>query len=167
QLGWRYKPHADVEAFCEWEWRSRIRTNSSGFHDKEYDKTSLAARRRIAVMGDSMVANIAISEDKVFTALLDEQLQPEMSVFNFGVSAYGQAQELLLVDEVMDTTQPMLLMVVVYFMNDITDQRGGIGLGGYERPSARLNSHQELELIHNLSEDNRIQPDRSFYGMLA
>jgi len=69
-----------------------IQTNSLGFRDHAPPSNK---KNRIMVLGDSFVSNVSVKDDEVFTEIMETRMK-DSDVMNFGVNAYGEVQEYLL-----------------------------------------------------------------------
>jgi len=92
--------------------------------DRPYAKPPGA--KRVALVGDSMVAAIATAEDKTLAARLERLLsasRPEATweVMNAGVSSSSTGSELALYRAVLERYAPDLLVVVFWVGNDLAD----------------------------------------------
>jgi hypothetical protein len=140
RLGWRFRPGARAAAFKLGEYFSDVRINSLGWRDREPGTGSADRRPVLAVLGDSFAANTSVEQAEVFTDLLDQAL-PRVSVRNFGVNGYGQVQQLLLLEEILDEYRPAAVLVVLYVRNDFDDNLGEFDRDRqYSRPRARLDA---------------------------
>ena len=162
RLGWRLVAGEEAVWTTEDGKDVPIKINSAGFRDREYDNGAEEnAAQRIAVVGDSYVANVAIDQPQVFTARLHAALQPRFDVRNYGVGGYGQVQELVLLDEVLAKWHPTIALLVVYVGNDFSDNLGDFGVQGYKRPRAQLAPTGEVEAISELQDADRYQDPRA------
>lgn len=81
--------------------RNTIKTNSLGFHSKEYAKEKGKDTFRIIVVGDSFTEAIHVPLEKMFVSILEEKLnnQPKprykYEVIPFGISSHGTYGNLL------------------------------------------------------------------------
>lgn len=87
----------DLEALFKGE---QIRINSHGYRDVERSLEKPAGTWRIAVLGDSVAFGWGVSQEQVFTRVMEERLnqRPDgrtYEVLNFGVPAYNTAQEVI------------------------------------------------------------------------
>jgi hypothetical protein len=140
RLGWRFRPGARAAVFRLGEYFSDVRINSVGWRDREPGTGSAERRPVLAVLGDSFTSNLGVEQAEVFTDLLDQAL-PRVSVRNFGVNGYGQVQQLLLLEEILDEYQPVAVLVVLYVRNDFDDNLGEFDWERrYSRPRARLDA---------------------------
>jgi len=160
RLGWRLEPGARATFTTEEGKQIPITINSAGFRDREYgDGSANETSERIAVLGDSFVANIAVEQSKVFTARLHEDLRPLFEVRNYGVAGYGQVQEFLLLDEVLEKHHPALVLEVVYARNDFGDNLGSFGVTGIKRPECRITPDGAIEAITEVRESDLYHSD--------
>ena len=135
-LGWRFTPRAE-----EWvnggDYARRVQVNSSGFHDSEPPREAETRQRLVAVLGDSFTSNIGVAVNEVFTSVMNAKLGPHTITKNFGVNGYGQVQELLLLDEVLERQRTDVVLLVVYWRNDLDDNGGQFDwIRNYRRPKA-------------------------------
>jgi hypothetical protein len=167
RLGWHLVPGAEVEWHTGRERTTHVRINSDGFHDRDYERAIGPNTTPVmAVLGDSMVANINVEQPEVFTALVQQQT-PLWSVRNFGVGGYGQVQELLLLKDVLRTWSPKIAVIVVYPGNDFTDNLGDYGVTGYHRPGCRLSSDGDLELLGDVTASDRRLPPPTIHSFIS
>ena len=138
-LGWRFRPSAEVVlAEPAGEFRSTVQISTNGFRDRE-DSPGDEDRRRMVVLGDSFVANIAVDLDKVFVRVLEERWQGRVGVRNRGVTGYGQVQQLRLLEEVLNDLRPSVVLLMVFPLNDLADNLGELDWQhGYDRPWASM-----------------------------
>src|SRR5436305_593359 len=80
-----------------------VRISSQGLRDREHRIAKPAGTYRIAVLGDSYAEAMQVEMDHAFWALLPEKLKAcgfaggkSIETVNFGVSGYGTAHELLM-----------------------------------------------------------------------
>ena len=83
------------------EGRAVFTTNSMGFRDKPHSLQKPAGTKRIAVLGDSYIEALQVSDGHIFARCLEAELARQMpvssgtvEVLSFGVSGWGTAQEL-------------------------------------------------------------------------
>jgi hypothetical protein len=108
------------------EYEVQISTNSDGLRGtREYRLAAAAGTRRIAVLGDSFAFGYGCNDDQVVSAVLENLLDDapgagaaRWEVPNFGVSGYGQAEELILYRNKVRQYKPDTA-VLFYFDNDI------------------------------------------------
>lgn len=146
-LGWKFIPNGKGAMAHRGTHPNVIETNSLGFRDHA---PSEKKKKKIMVLGDSFVANIALEDREVFTEIMEDKLK-EYDVLNFGVSGYGQVQEYLLLEKWIDVIDPDVVILVVYLQNDFANNMGTHGL--YARPSASLEGRDSILTIHKQSLD--------------
>lgn len=109
------------------EYEVDISTNSDGLRGgKDYDLTTPSGTRRIAILGDSFAFGYGCNDSQVVSAILERDLNDKLvggskwEVLNFGVSGYGQAEELILYRNKTRRYRPDIV-ILFYFDNDIGD----------------------------------------------
>ena len=119
-LGWIGRP----------EYRGRFRSqdfdvviehDAQGFRRATFDTDKLAeSTRRIALLGDSFTWGWGVENNELFANLLQERLGTSVLVKNYGVNAFGTAQELLLFDRYVQELDPDTVIVMLY-ANDLDE----------------------------------------------
>ena len=94
--------------------------NQEGMRDRDEIPRRKADpdRLRIAFLGDSFVWGFGVAAEHRFTDLLGRH--PRIEPLNFGVSAYGPVQYLLMLDRVLEF-HPDLVIIGFTFCNDFSD----------------------------------------------
>ena len=110
------------------EGNSFIEINRDGFRDREHPRIKPAGTLRIALLGDSYAAALAIPIEQTFWRLLERELNRDtarhgrrVEVLNFGVNGYSTAQELLTLDCCVWDYAPDVVLLALYPSNDVTD----------------------------------------------
>jgi hypothetical protein len=143
-LGWGWIPNKRTTYIGSS--RHVIQTNAEGFRDQPFTPKT-AGERRVIVLGDSFVSNVAVEEERVFTRLLERSLG-ETRVFNLGVNGYGPVQEYLLLTQLLERYAPDLVVVVIYLRNDFTDNLGHRWVENLPSPAVRLSDdRRSVELF--------------------
>lgn len=127
--GTRLRPNLNVR-YIE-EGNAIVETNSSGFRGKEYQSKD-ANLIRIAVVGDSFTEAIHVPYEKTFCQLLERKFEKSgevVEVLNFGVSGFGTAQELEMLNHYVLPTQPDVVILAVFTGNDVGDNSSKINSG--------------------------------------
>jgi hypothetical protein len=124
RLGWSMRP--GVAGTFTAEGHAEVRVNSAGFRDREHALEKPAGTYRIAVLGDSYSEAMQVPLDKAYWALLPQRLaacgfQPgrKVEALNFGVSGFGTAQQLVLLEKVALAYQPDLVLLQFTNGNDV------------------------------------------------
>lgn len=107
------------------EGHGRVSVNLLGFRGKEIFPKQ-ANTFRIAVLGDSFVEALQVDAEQTFVSLLEKQLNQSVAakdrqfeVINCGVSGYGTAQELLMLQNYVLPLEPDAVLLSVFPENDI------------------------------------------------
>ena len=120
------QPNVHTRHYDPQDYEVRISTNSDGLRGtREYSRTPALGTRRIAFLGDSFVFGYGCNDNQVVSAVLESLLNGARTtgaslweVPNFGVSGYGQAEELVLYRNKVRPYHPDA-DVLFYFDNDI------------------------------------------------
>lgn len=117
-----------AEGWYRKEGEAYVRINSDGFRDQEHVIAKPEGTFRIVILGDSYCEALSISPEEAFWSVMRRKLQEcnafqgrKIEVFNFGVSGYGTAQELLTLREKAWKYSPDLVLLAVTTSNDVTD----------------------------------------------
>jgi hypothetical protein len=136
QLGWSLRPGASAWNVSEGE--AFVQVNRHGQRDVEWTIEKSPGKYRIAVLGDSMVAAAQVPLEQRFTEVMSRELagctQRPVEVLNFGVGGYSTAQELLQLRSRVWAFQPDLVVLSVYFGNDLYDNTRALD---YTAPARR------------------------------
>lgn len=138
-LGWKYQPAARAER--DYSLMAKllntgeapggvvydVRINSDGFRDDEFKPDSSVTK--IMVLGDSMTFGMEVSQHQTFCSLLEQRLKADVPeakpvVANFGITGYGTAQQLLVLEHYFPTLTPEVVALVMFEGNDFEDNLG-------------------------------------------
>ena len=112
------------------EGRGYVRINSDGWRDKERPFQKPAGVTRIAILGDSYMEAMQVSEDSAFPSLLEHNLNRTLpgryDVLNLGVSGFGTAQELLVLRHSAFAYSPDAVILAFTTGNDVSDNSRAI-----------------------------------------
>lgn len=145
RLGWQFIPNKTGRAVWPPRIVQKIRINPQGFRDDPFEWSG--AQKKIMVLGDSFVSNMAVPHDKIFTEIMETRLR-DVSVMNLGVNGYGQVQEFLLLEQFADVYKPRAVIVMIYTLNDFIDNSNQADWTGFRAPYARReSSRQGIEII--------------------
>ncbi|MBM98754.1 MAG: hypothetical protein CMJ77_06465 [Planctomycetaceae bacterium] len=127
KLGTTFTPHYDGQVFVpESDRFVQLRFNGDGMRGQPFELQKSEGVRRIAILGDSMVAAIGANEEDTAVQVLQQKLSntpgPEKwEVMNFGVSGSATGQELVLYREVVKHYQPDIVVCAFCIWNDFGD----------------------------------------------
>lgn len=141
-LGWKFISNGKWEYSYPGGVRSVVEINSIGFRDHT---PSSDKERKLLILGDSFVSNVAVNGSEVFTEVMEDQLK-NYDVLNFGVVGYGQVQEYLLLQKWIKKIKPDVVLLTIYLRNDFIDNIGAYW--GYSRPYASLEGQDSILVIH-------------------
>lgn len=126
-LGKTYRPGFHDEVFASESGQNvDMRFNRSGMRGGDIPYVKLPGVRRIAVIGDSFTAAMAVCESDTAVHVLQEMLtktHPETrwEVMNCGISGSSTGQELVLYQEVVRKYQPDIVICAFCVWNDFGD----------------------------------------------
>jgi hypothetical protein len=122
--GWGLNPGA--QGWYRREGEAYVRINRDGFRGPDYSKAKPPGVVRIAVLGDSYVEAMQVSEDKTFTAMAGRELADcprlkgkRVEALNFGVDGYGTAQELVTLQRKVWAYSPDIVVLAIFLGNDV------------------------------------------------
>lgn len=103
-----------------------LRFNGEGFRGPERPKEKPPGVRRVAVLGDSMIAALAVDEEQTLVCELERLLnetrpQEQWEVLNFGVNGSSPGQQLVLYRELVCQYQPDIVLTTFFVGNDLAD----------------------------------------------
>jgi hypothetical protein len=104
-----------------------MRMNALGFRGPDRPEGKPDGVRRIAVLGDSMVAGLAVPEAETMCGVVEGLLNadaagaPRTEVMNFGVAASAPAQELALYRGLVRRFAPDVVVLAFFYGNDLSD----------------------------------------------
>jgi hypothetical protein len=149
------------------EGRQYIVINREGFRDREHPTSKPPGTYRIAVLGDSFAEALQVRLEDTFEAVLERELAKcpsfrgrSVEVFNFGVSNYGTAQELLTLRDRVWAVQPDLVLLAFFSGNDVWDNARDLK-NDPELPYFRLKEGQ-LILDDSFKDSPRQRDERSW-----
>lgn len=147
-VGQRYRPLFDGSVFVPEAGRKvHLRFNDLGYRGPDVPEKKPAGVRRVAVLGDSFVAAVAVDEDKTMSAQLEQQMNrisrsERWEVLNFGVSGNSTGQSLLTWRNFAQRFQPDLVVLCFYNGNDLAENKSGISSA--HRPYFDLDDQGQL-----------------------
>jgi hypothetical protein len=126
-VGQRYVRGLDQEVYVpEAGRRVRLRFNHDGFRGPDRPLEKPPGVRRIAVLGDSMIASLGVDEEQTMVCQLEKLLNresrgPRWEVLNFGVAGASPGQELVLYRELASRYHPDIVIDTFFVGNDLAD----------------------------------------------
>lgn len=154
QLGWTLRPGTQGRFAKPWaaERPVFVRVNSAGFRDREHPLDKPDDALRIAVLGDEHSEAMHVELREAWWSLLAQQLDGcsvtggrRVEVLNFGVTSYGTAQQLVMLETVAMRYQPDLVLLQFSAGND--PQNNSFALAAdKERPFYRLDAQGRLRI---------------------
>lgn len=117
KLGWSNQPLISG-IYKRKEFEYSIYINSDGMRQKEIDPKNKS--QKIAVLGDSFVWGIGVSDEQRFTEILQAKHNNKIQVLNFGVSGYAPVQYYLMIDTIIKKFNPDIF-VIALCSNDFGD----------------------------------------------
>jgi hypothetical protein len=118
ELGWKLAPSRET-VFRGAHFGVHVSQNAEGLRDRHYPYEREPGRRRILVLGDSVVWCWGVEEAECFTERLEATLR-DTDVINAGVPGYSTAQEMLFYEREGSRYRPDVVLLVVV-PNDLTD----------------------------------------------
>lgn len=126
-----------------------IRINDLGMRGPDRASTAVPGVRRLAILGDSFVQAFEVPWEETFYADLEVRARTAAGVsletLPMGVNGYGQAQQLLWLEQVIDRLEPDVVLLVLFLGNDITDNARGLGAGA-ARPYFELRDGELVQV---------------------
>ena len=143
--------------------------NRLGLRNPPIDDLHNPGTTRIIVLGDSFTFGQAVPQERLFTSVLERNLNHSPSVrfevINAGVPGYGSAQELLLLRSLAQQNVVADLYVLMLFTNDILDNLR-LGYSNLRinpvQPGFELDSSARLHLVHKPERVGQYRVDGNF-----
>lgn len=127
KLGWSPIPNYEGVVWYPGEFKTKIKINSAGFNDKEYEiNKSYNNITRAVVIGDSFTFAVHVEQNEIFTEILEREIS-NFETINMGVGGYGNDQELLMLETKGLRYNPDLVILMFYVGNDIVDNTNDNG----------------------------------------
>jgi GDSL-like Lipase/Acylhydrolase family len=125
---------------------ARFHINGSGFNNPhEYTTARVPGVRRIALVGDSYVEAFQVNPEDALYSVLESKIAGDglaAEVYSFGISGFGTAQILRLVQDTVLSYTPDLV-IYLFISNDVAD-------------SSACLERAEFKLQYDLSDDGRL-----------
>lgn len=127
----RYEPNTNgCYLSLESNRRISIRTNAEGFRGPDVQLYKSDQVMRVAVIGDSFVAGMAVDEQETFVSLIGEKFREQNSrveVMNFGVAGSDTADYLQFYRHFVAKYQPDIVITCFFHGNDLRDRFPELG----------------------------------------
>jgi hypothetical protein len=160
-VGKRFRPDYHARTFVPEAGREiDLRFNHEGMRGPDWPRAKPAGTRRVAVLGDSMIASVATDEEQTLVRLLEGRLNADRragtswEVLSFGVSSSSTGNELVLYRKVAQHYAPDVVLCAFFVGNDLADnsfrltqaprlyfeldERGGLRQRPFTPPGSRL-----------------------------
>lgn len=118
ELGWGNRPYAEGIFRKENPAGVHIRINSYGTNDAEHTVAKEEGVFRVAVLGNSYTEAFHVPNEQAYWHVLEQEMnrclppgKKRVEVLNFGVSGYGTAQNLILLEKRVWAFQPDLVIL--------------------------------------------------------
>ncbi|MEK7165669.1 MAG: hypothetical protein AAB874_02580 [Patescibacteria group bacterium] len=146
--GWDFIPKGSANVVSLGEYKNPIKLNIYGLRDKEFNLVKTRGTKRIAVLGDSVVASLQVPQEDVFTERLESNLK-NTEVINFGIPGFGPTQEYLQLQNEVFSYSPDLVVIVLSTGTDFDDLLGTYDWNfGYQRPRALVENGNRLKITN-------------------
>jgi len=126
-VGRHYEPGFESRVYvAESDRKILLRFNDVGFRGPNRPIKKPDGVCRVAVLGDSMIASVAVEEEDTMVCRLEKMLnrshpQVKWEVLNFGVSGSSPGQELVLYRELVRRFDPDVVLCAYFVGNDLAD----------------------------------------------
>lgn len=137
RLGWKLSPYWSGKHH-HYDYDVNYTINRNGFR-----APSVAIENTtFSIIGDSFSFGLGVNDDETFTAILNAKGKPQNKFYNLSVPGYSTDQQRLLIDNVINTINEHVLLVV-YLGNDIFDNMRAFPLqAGHGKPFFTLQNGQ-------------------------
>lgn len=154
-IGVVFCPNQETYGYVENEYVNVFRTNSQGFHDREYPMEKSANTFRVHIYGDSMIQGKGVSIDDslpkiIERQLLDSGLFPKLEVMNMASGDDSTSCQILTYEENGRGYSPDV--VICYFDDDFGDNILEVSGVDYS-PYHRIDENGDLEVIPPVPKD--------------
>jgi hypothetical protein len=124
-VGKRFQPNFQGRVYVPEAGRAvDLRFNRDGLRGRDRPEVKPPGVRRVAVIGDSMIAAVATDEERTLVRRLEDRLNDagvRWEVMNFGVSSSSTGNELVLYREVARRYRPDVVLCAFFVGNDLAD----------------------------------------------
>lgn len=120
ELGWLGVPDFSAR-FQKPKFDAQVTANQQGFRKKISSVTPDPEAKTIFFLGDSFTWGWGANNGELFTDRLQTGLGPDYRIENYGVNAYGSAQELLLFKRLLQAGNVPDSLFIMLYSNDFSD----------------------------------------------
>ncbi|MFQ5459100.1 MAG: SGNH/GDSL hydrolase family protein [Myxococcota bacterium] len=122
RLGWSLRPDARLRSVDHQRGLDyRIRINSMGLREREFELSREHGGRRFLFLGDSVTFGDGVEQGWRFSDFLGRALGDGARVINAGVPGWGNDQELLFFEAVRERIRPNLVILTLTLSNDVVN----------------------------------------------
>ena len=131
-IGSRYRPGFSAKVFAEEAGRKiHMRFNKDGFRGPDWSRDNPPGLHRVALLGDSFIAALAVDEQDTAAAQLEKLLCESQhgmkwEVMNLGVSGASTGTELVTYREVASRYHPDIVLCAFFVENDLSDNSSSL-----------------------------------------
>jgi len=152
RLGWIGTPH-HTSRFKTLNFDAIVETDSAGFRKGASSVTPAQGASDVWILGDSTVWGWGVSNEEMFTSVLQEKTGAEIRIRNFGMNAYGTLQESLLLEKLLSENEPPAKLILMVCGNDFTDN---LTDQGGARPFLEISNTDTPPTVANLPVEREI-----------
>jgi len=116
ELGWTLIPNFESN-FTHRDFTVKIKANSRGFRDEEYDYQKPISKKRIVGLGDSFTWGWGVEKNEIYLEIA-ESLNSGIEILNMGHNGYGTGQEYLYFKKFGEKYSPDLV-TIAFYENDV------------------------------------------------
>ena len=123
-------PHSVYHHTRPPDWTGRWRSNQGEFDQRvSFNRLGLRGslpgdsddRKKILVLGDSMIEALQVSEEETFCGQLEDNIEGDYSILNAGIGGYSPILMLLRLPELLKEFGPEIVLVAL-FPNDLEEE---------------------------------------------
>jgi hypothetical protein len=112
-----HKPNIHTKLFMPETFNWSLSYNEFGMRD--LPRQIAKAKKRVAVLGDSYVEGLQLSDSDTVTQKMQKLLGGDWEVLNFGMTGIGTTESLLVYKNIVEKFDPDLVVLMFYVGNDV------------------------------------------------